>query len=77
MARAAAARRRDWLRLLTLARWLGFAAAGNMTLPAESYEYDCMRLHRSNCYGDPGNGEQVGWLVWGAAVASAALDGAL
>jgi hypothetical protein len=51
---------------MTLARWLG-AAAGtfNLTLPAESYNYDCMRLHQTNCYGDPGNGEQAGWLLFG------------
>ena len=58
----------DARRLLTLARWIGFAAGNfNLTLPAESYEYDCMRLHQTNCYGDPGNGEQAGWLLFGAA----------
>ena len=58
----------DTRRVLTLARWLG-AAAGtfNLTLPAESYNYDCMRLHETNCYGDPGNGEQAGWLLFGMA----------
>ena len=69
-----AARRSDWLRLLTLSRWLGYAAAGNMSLPAESYNYDCMRQHGKDCYGDPGNGEQVGWFAWGAAVAAAAVE---
>ena len=59
----------DDLRLLTLGRWLGFAAAGNLTLPAESYFYDCMRLHEEDCYGDAGNGEQAGWFVWGATCA--------
>ena len=59
----------DDARLLTLARWLGFAASGNLTLPAESYGYDCMRLHQHDCYGDPGNGEQAGWFVWGATLA--------
>jgi len=60
----------DDRRLLTLARWLGFAAGTfNITLPAESYGYDCMRLHQSDCYGDAGNGEQAGWLVWGMSIA--------
>jgi hypothetical protein len=63
----------DILRVLTLGRWLGFAASGNLSLPAESYFYDCMRLHQENCYGDPGNGEQTGWFVWGAALARRAV----
>ena len=56
----------DARQLLTLSRWIGFAAGNvNLTLPAESYGYDCMRLHQQSCYGDPGNGEQAGWLVFG------------
>ena len=66
---AAAAYTGRWARVATLARWLG-AAAANLTLFGESYEYDCLRAHETiGCWGDMGNGEQTGWFVWGVAVA--------
>jgi hypothetical protein len=76
---AYAAYRKDWQRLAVLYRWLG-AAAANVTLYREQYNYDCIRLGQYNwtrqpqtCWGDTGNGEQIGWFVWGSTVAQHAL----
>jgi hypothetical protein len=74
---AAAAFSGRWVRVATLARWLG-AAAANLTLYGESYFYDCLRTHqKTGCWGDMGNGEQTGWFVWGIAVARSLAASAL
>ena len=80
-----AAYRRDWTRLIVLHRWLGSAAhVEQTTLLGESYVYDCMKNGEqhgfspavsnstprgANCWGDPGNGVQIGWFVWGESLA--------
>ena len=74
---AAAAYRGRWARVTTLVRWLG-AAAANLTLFGESYDYDCLSAHAaSGCWGDMGNGEQTGWFLWGVAVAKKLAAAAL
>ena len=80
-----AAYRRDWARLIVLHRWLGSAAHVEQTaLFGESYVYDCIKNGEEHgfappvsnstprgagCWGDPGNGVQIGWFVWGEALA--------
>jgi len=69
-----AAYRQRWTRLIALHRWLGAAAhVENTTLFAESYDYECLRTHAwktgGRCWGDPGNGVQIGWFLWGEAIA--------
>ena len=57
------------------------------TLFAESYGYACIQqgeahgfkpLNAANprgsgCWGDPGNGVQIGWFLWGEALAREAV----
>lgn len=58
------------------------------TLFGESYFYDCIRAGEASgfsppfspknprgagCWGDPGNGVQIGWFLWGEALARAAV----
>ena len=79
-----AAHRQHWTRLVSLHRWLGQAAHVEVTtLFGESYEYDCILAGEakgfapmnaknprgSGCWGDPGNGVQIGWFLWGEALA--------
>eukprot|EP00040_Diaphanoeca_grandis_P030357 m.179339 g.179339 ORF g.179339 m.179339 type:complete len:802 (-) comp31971_c0_seq3:129-2534(-) len=80
-----AAFRQDWTRLIVLHRWLGSAAhVEQTTLFGESYNYDCIKQGEqegfspsitnstprgANCWGDPGNGVQIGWFLWGEALA--------
>lgn len=85
-----AAYRKDWTKLIVLHRWLGSASHIEQTaLFAESYSYDCMKAGEAsgfvppitnstprgaNCWGDPGNGVQIGWFLWGEALARKAVD---
>lgn len=74
-----AAYRQRWTRLIALHRWLGSAAHVEMTtLFAESYDYDCLRRHAwtagGKCWGDPGNGVQIGWFLWGEALLRRTLE---
>ena len=79
--------RKDWTRLIVLHRWLGAAAHVEQTsLFGEHYDYDCTKrgerdgfepMNKTNpkgegCWGDPGNGVQIGWFVWGEALARSA-----
>jgi hypothetical protein len=57
------------------------------TLFGESYGYDCIKHGESNgfvplnstnprgsgCWGDPGNGVQIGWFLWGESLARSAV----
>jgi hypothetical protein len=83
-----AAHRKAYTRLISLHRWLGQAShVEQTTLFGESYNYPCMlegerngfaSLNATNprgsgCWGDPGNGVQIGWFVWGEALARTAV----
>eukprot|EP00039_Didymoeca_costata_P007405 m.99424 g.99424 ORF g.99424 m.99424 type:complete len:763 (+) comp13674_c0_seq11:167-2455(+) len=84
-----AAYRQHFTRLITLHRWLGSAAhVEQTTLFAESYSYECMRTGEKSgftpkigpktprgagCWGDPGNGVQIGWFLWGESIARRAV----
>jgi hypothetical protein len=83
-----AALRKQYTRLIVLHRWLGAAAHVEMTsIFGESYVYDCIKtgeqhgfspMNKSNprgsgCWGDPGNGVQIGWFLWGEALARKAV----
>lgn len=84
-----AAFRHDFVRLTVLHRWLGQAAhVEQTTLFGESYEYSCIKEGEAEgfapavgpktprgagCWGDPGNGVQIGWFLWGEALAKAAV----
>jgi hypothetical protein len=78
-----AAHRERWTRLIALHRWLGAAHhVDKQPLYAEMLDYDCIRaletgqeaapwardVSNGRCWGDPGNGVQVGWFVWGEAL---------
>ena len=79
-----AAHRGRWTRLLALTRWLGAAHhVERQPLFGEDLDYDCIKaLERGDaaggagtvppsngrCWGDAGNGVQIGWWVWGQAV---------
>lgn len=82
-----AAFRGGFTRLISLHRWLGQAAhVEQTTLFGESYVYDCIKEGEASgfqpftpknprgagCWGDPGNGVQIGWFLWGEALARAA-----
>ena len=73
-----AAHRERWTRLIALHRWLGAAHhVDKQPLYAEMLDYDCIRalemgqeaapwardVSNDRCWGDPGNGVQVGWFV--------------
>jgi hypothetical protein len=80
-----AAQRGQWTRLISLHRWLGQAAHVEQTpLMAETLGYDCMKRGEAHgfvppisddhpsgagCWGDPGNGVQIGWFLWGEGLA--------
>lgn len=79
-----AAHKRAYTRLISLHRWLGQASHVEVTtLFGESYLYDCIlqgeahgfapmnekNPRGSGCWGDPGNGVQIGWFLWGEALA--------
>ena len=84
-----AAFRGHYTRLISLHRWLGQAAhVEQTTLFGESYVYDCIKQGEAEgfappltpahprgagCWGDPGNGVQIGWFLWGEALARAAV----
>eukprot|EP00656_Telonema_subtile_P039076 TRINITY_DN44217_c0_g1_i1.p1 TRINITY_DN44217_c0_g1~~TRINITY_DN44217_c0_g1_i1.p1 ORF type:complete len:295 (-),score=39.81 TRINITY_DN44217_c0_g1_i1:91-975(-) len=83
-----AAHRQWYTRLIVLHRWLGAAAHVEITqLFGESYDYSCIKQGErtgfeamnatnprgSGCWGDPGNGVQIGWFLWGEALARAAV----
>ena len=85
---AAASDGRALLRTVSLHRWLGQAAhVEQTTLFGESYVYGCIKsgeehgfapLNAKNprgagCWGDPGNGVQIGWFLWGEALARKAV----
>lgn len=73
-----AAHRQRWTRLIALHRWLGAAHhVEREALFGEDMDYDCIKaLERGaaavppsngRCWGDAGNGVQIGWFVWGEA----------
>ena len=78
-----------WTRLISLHRWLGAATHVEQTsLFCESLTYECIKNGEQNgfqppvsektprgagCWGDPGNGVQIGWFLWGESLARAAV----
>ena len=72
------AHRERWTRLIAMVRWLGAAHhVEAQPLFGEDLDYDCLKnleqgktVSPSNgrCWGDPGNGVQIGWWVWGQAL---------
>lgn len=72
-----AAHRARWTRLIAIHRWL--AAAHHVekeALFAELLDYDCLKAmdqgkavspSNGRCWGDAGNGVQIGWWIWGEA----------
>ena len=84
-----AAHKQVYTRLISLHRWLGQAShVEQTTLFGESYVYDCIRdgerdgfktpvsakhPRGDGCWGDPGNGVQIGWFLWGEALARKAV----
>ena len=80
-----AAHKRAYTRLISLHRWLGQAShVEQTTLFGESYVYTCIldgerdgfktpisakNPRGMGCWGDPGNGVQIGWFLWGEALA--------
>jgi hypothetical protein len=73
-----AAHRGRWTRLIAITRWLGTAHhVEKQPLFGEDLDYDCLRAvehgtevapSNGRCWGDAGNGVQIGWWVWGQAL---------
>jgi hypothetical protein len=73
-----AAHRGRWTRLIAITRWLGTAHhVEKQPLFGEDLDYDCLRAFEhgttappsnGRCWGDAGNGVQIGWWVWGQAL---------
>ena len=73
-----AAFRERWTRLIAIHRWLG--AAHHVEVEAlfgEHMDYPCIKAMEhgekiaptdGKCWGDPGNGVQIGWWVWSEAL---------
>merc|ERR1712072_613622 len=69
--------RKQWTRLIALSRWLGAAHhVEHESLVGEWIDYDCIKAFEQGvapprdprCWGDVGNGVQIGWFVWSQAV---------
>jgi hypothetical protein len=72
------AHKERWTRLIAMTRWLGAAHhIEKQPLFGEDLDYDCIKAaeqgktvapSNGRCWGDAGNGVQIGWWVWGQAV---------
>lgn len=72
-----AAAQERWSRLIAIHRWLGAAHhVEKEALYGEDMDYDCIKAleqgktvppSNGRCWGDAGNGVQIGWFVWGEA----------
>ena len=67
------AHRERWTRLIAITRWLGAAHhVEKQPLYGEDMDYDCLKAleqgkvvspSNGRCWGDAGNGVQIGWFV--------------
>ena len=66
-------------RLIAIHRWLGAAHhVEKQPLYGENLDHDCIKAFErggttvspsnGRCWGDPGNGVQIGWFVWAEAL---------
>lgn len=72
------AHKQRWTRLIAMTRWLGAAHhVETQPLYGENIDYDCIKAlekgvtvvpSNGRCWGDAGNGVQIGWWVWGQAL---------